>query len=233
VLRISGEAHDLGAATGRLLGGAVTRTSEPLRQAIIDACEATGLVASLTDGMRLDWRTRFLDDGMPDRDRRWVAGLVRGANASGARIDYPTLLRAQAAIDVGAASKLTDEGELRTVARSLSFVVPQPGPSPERLWVGHTLSLPGLDDGGQAIAAEKLITFARPTGRLAWPASGGPAWRAWSPASTAPAWWSRCTPPAPAMSASPGRRARSPWWRARCSRPPATSTRRSRSSRTP
>jgi hypothetical protein len=172
VLRISGEAHDLGAATGRLLGGAVTRTSEPLRQAIIDACEATGLVASLTDGMRLDWRTRFLDDGMPDRDRRWVAGLVRGANASGARIDYPTLLRAQAAIDVGAASKLTDEGELRTVARSLSFVVPQPGPSPERLWVGHTLSLPGLDDGGQAIAAEKLITFARPTGRLAWAGVG-------------------------------------------------------------
>ncbi len=174
VLRISGEAHDLGAASGRLLGAAVATSNAPMQRAIVDACVAYGFVASMTGGMRLDWRTRFLDDGMPDRDRRWIAGMVRGANAAGVELDYATLLRGQSALDVGAASAATDEGELRTVARALSFVVPQPGPTSERLWIGHQLSLPGLADGGAAAASARVVTFARPTGRIAWAGVGWP-----------------------------------------------------------
>ncbi len=169
VLRSRGDAHTLGAAHGRLLAPALPHTIEAWRPSIEETVSRSGLLGGTTHGMRLAWRWRFVDDGMIDADRRMLAGLARGAAASGASISYEDAVRTQAALDVGAPSPRTDEAEQKSLAQSLT-VIAQQADAPGRLWIGRQFALPGLDDGGES--ATPVVTFARPEGRIAWAGVG-------------------------------------------------------------
>jgi isopenicillin-N N-acyltransferase like protein len=174
VLRAGGDPHAMGVAHGRLLAAQVGAVAAPLTMSLTDAVPEGGLISSWFRGMRTEWRYRFVDDGLTETDRLWVAGLARGASAGGTAVGYVALLRDQVALDVGVASTTTAEGEQRALARTLTFVTPQGGPVPGRLWVGRSLALPGLADGGDAAAAAPLITIAKPASRLAWAGVGWP-----------------------------------------------------------
>src|SRR5262249_46322622 len=119
-------------------------------------------------GIRLAWRWRFVDDGMIEADRRMVAGLTRGATASGAELGFDDLLRDQAALDIGAPSPRTQEADQHSIARSLTIVAQQPATG--RVWIGRSFALPGLDDGGDA--ETPVVEVAHPDGRLAWASVG-------------------------------------------------------------
>jgi hypothetical protein len=171
VLRVSGDAHAIGAAHGRLLApwiSAVVRAANP---SIEHTVSDDGLLGGSTHGMRLAWRWRFIDDGLSDQDRRLVAGMTRGAEASAVEASFEDLVRDQAVLDVGAPSPRTDEAEQKTLAQSLTVIAHQ-AQAPARVWIGRTFALPGLDDGGEA--AIPVVTIAHPDGRIAWAGVGWP-----------------------------------------------------------
>ena len=128
-----------------------------------------GWLGGLTAGMRKDWRLRFIDDGVTEPHRRALAGLTRGAAASGVRLAYAEALRGAAVLDVGLPAPWTAEVQTRNLTRALTVVAPQP--ASERLWVGRSFAAPGLGDGGEAAAAP-VVTIAHPTGRQAWAGVG-------------------------------------------------------------
>jgi isopenicillin-N N-acyltransferase-like protein len=169
VLRASGSPHAIGAAHGRLLATQVGEAAAPLSGAIRDAVRATWFRA-----IRTEWRYRFLDDGQTEADRSMTAGIARGAAAGGVDVGYATLLRDQAALDVGVPSATTAEGEQRTLTRALTFVTPQGGPVPGRVWVGRSFALPGLGDGGDAAARTPLVSLIKPAAGIAWASVGWP-----------------------------------------------------------
>lgn len=174
VLRTGGDPHAIGVAHGRLLAAHVAAAAAPLSAAIRDAVPEGGMIASWFRGTRTEWRYRFLDDGETDRDRETVAGIARGAAAGGAAVGYATLLRDQAALDIGAPSTATAEGEQRVIARALTIVTPQGGPVPGRVWIGRTFALPGLADGGDAAATAPVVSLVKPANRIAWASIGWP-----------------------------------------------------------
>jgi hypothetical protein len=174
ILRASGDAHAVGAAHGRLFAARIASVAEPFSAAIRDAVPEGGMISSWFRGMRTEWRYRFLDDGQTEDDRRFVAGIARGASAGGVSIGYGTLLRDQAALDVGQASSATAEGEQRTIARALTFVTPQGGVIPGRLWIGRSFALPGLTDGGDAAASAPVVSIVHPATGFAWASVGWP-----------------------------------------------------------
>ena len=169
VLRARGEPFAIGAAQGRLLAArlpAMARAWQPTLEAIAGR---GGWLA----GMRLDWRLRFVDDGVPESYRRALAGLVRGARASGVSLSYRDALRDAVALDIGLPAPWTAEAQTRNLTRSLTVVTPQAGASTERLWVGRIFSLPGLGDGGEAATAP-VVSIVHPTDRQAWIGVGWP-----------------------------------------------------------
>jgi hypothetical protein len=171
LLRLVGDAHSLGAAHGRLLApslGAVVAAAAPSIDATVTD---DGLLGGPTHGMRLAWRWRSVDDGLLEQDRRMVAGLTRGARASGAVVSYDELLREQAILDVGVPSPRTAEADLHALASSLT-VITGSAQAPGRLWIARRFGLPGFDDGGAA--ATPVVTIAHPDGRLAWASVGWP-----------------------------------------------------------
>lgn len=171
VLHVAGDAHAIGASHGRLLAPWLPAIAAALAPSISGTVSDDGLLGSATHGIRLAWRWRFIDDGLIEQDRRMVAGLTRGAAASGAALGYDQLLRDQAVLDVGAPSPRSDQAEQHAVARSLTLIAAQ-AQTPARLWIGRAVSLPGLDDGGDA--AIPVVTIARPEGRIAWAGVGWP-----------------------------------------------------------
>ncbi len=174
VLRAAGDPHTIGAAQGRLLGARVTTSATQFQSAIDHAVERGGWFGGLTYDVRIAWRHRFVDDGIPDLQRRTIAGVIRGAAAAGARLSYESLLRQQAALDVGTPAPWSHEVLLRRMSRGLTVVVPQPGPTMGRVWVGRSFALPGVADGGDAAARLPVVSFVRPTGRKAWAGVGWP-----------------------------------------------------------
>lgn len=171
VLRISGDPHAMGAAHGRLLAPYLTAVTRAARPSIEGTVGTSGLFGGWTHGMRLAWRWRFVDDGLVDTDRRWVAGMTRGAAASGVSLSYDDLVRTQAVLDVGAPSTRTAEAEQHGIARSLTVIARQ-AQAPARLWLGRHFALPGLDDGGDAEVP--IVTIAKPEGRIAYAQVGWP-----------------------------------------------------------
>jgi hypothetical protein len=170
VLRVAGDPHALGAAQGRLLGREAAAAAATVQPAIDAAAGRDGLLGGWTRGMRIAWRHRFIDDGIPEPQRRLVAGLVRGARAAGVPLAYDDLLRQQAALDVGPPAPWTAQPGPGRLSRGLTVVMPQP--TPGRVWVGRSFSLPGLADGGEAVRGTPLVSFVRPTGRKAWAGIG-------------------------------------------------------------
>ncbi len=171
VLRARGDAHALGAAQGRLLAPALTEAVRAWVPSVAGTVGRDGLLGGTTHGMRLAWRWRFIDDGLIDQDRRMVAGLTRGAAASGVALSFEDLVRSQAALDVGVPAPRTDEAEQKSLAQSLTVVASQ-AQAPARVWIGRSFSLPGLDDGGAS--ARPVVTLAKPEGRIAWAGVGWP-----------------------------------------------------------
>jgi isopenicillin-N N-acyltransferase like protein len=169
VLRVSGEPHAIGAAHGRLLAPWLGPVAAAVAPSIAGTVSDDGMLGELSHGVRLAWRWRFIDDGLVEQDRRMVAGLARGAAASGVALGYDELLRGQAVLDVGAPSPNSAEAAQHTIARSLTLIGGQ-AQSPSRVWIGRALALPGLDDGGDS--AVPVVTFARPEGGLAWAGVG-------------------------------------------------------------
>jgi hypothetical protein len=171
VLHASGDAHAIGAAHGRLLAPllpAVVRAHAPTIEATVSD---DGWFGGTTHDMRLAWKWRFLDDGVAEADRRMVAGLVRGAAASGVVVGFEDALRDQAVLDAGAPAPSSDEGDTRFVAHSLAAIVDQQA-SPGHVWLARTFALPGLDDGGDAELP--VVSIVHPDGRVAYAAVGWP-----------------------------------------------------------
>ncbi|MGN6103974.1 MAG: C45 family autoproteolytic acyltransferase/hydrolase [Kofleriaceae bacterium] len=169
VLRVVGDAHALGAAHGRLLAPWLPAAVRAARPSIEQTVGTGGLLGGHTHGMRLAWRWRFVDDGFSDQDRLMIAGVARGAAASGIALSYDDLVRDQAVLDVGAPSRRTAEADEHSLARSLVFVAQQPT---ARIWLGRTFAMPGLDDGGDS--AIPVLTIAHPDGRISWASVGWP-----------------------------------------------------------
>ncbi|MEJ7603977.1 MAG: C45 family peptidase [Kofleriaceae bacterium] len=171
VLRTTGDAHAIGAAHGRLLAPWLTATVRAWHPSIRRTVGTSGLLGGATHNMRLAWRWRFVDDGLVDQDRRMVAGMTRGAAASGVELDYDDLVRGQVVVDVGEPSVRTPEADKHAIAESLTVIGHQ-AIAANRVFIGRTFGLPGLDDGGES--AVPVVTFAHPEGRIAWAGVGWP-----------------------------------------------------------
>jgi isopenicillin-N N-acyltransferase like protein len=175
VLRVVGDAHAIGAAHGRLLAPWLAPAIRAAAPSIEGTVDRGGWFGGSTHGMRVAWRWRFIDDGLLDPDRRMVAGMTRGAEASGALLSFEELVRGQAVLDVGEPSPRTAEADDHRIARSLTIFArsaPASATAPARLWIGRAFALPGLDDGGDA--AFPVVTIAHPEGRLSWAGVGWP-----------------------------------------------------------
>jgi hypothetical protein len=171
VLHVAGDAHAIGAAHGRLLGPWLPPIAAAAAPSIAGTVSDDGMLGELTHGVRLAWRWRYIDDGLIEQDRRMVAGMTRGAAASGVALGYEALLRDQAVLDVGAPSPRSDEADQHLIAHSLTLIGAQ-AQAQARVWIGRSFALPGLDDGGDA--AIPVVTIARPDGRIAWAGVGWP-----------------------------------------------------------
>lgn len=171
VVRASGEPFAIGAAHGRLLAPRLPATLDAIAPSI-DALSGPGGWL-WPDSMRKDWRLRFVDDGVTDRHRRALAGMVRAAAQSGVSRSYQESLRAAVALDIGPPSTATAEAQTRNLSRALTVVMPQATAAADRLWIGRSFALPGLSDGGEATSPPVLF-IARPTGRQAWASVGWP-----------------------------------------------------------
>jgi len=171
VLRATGDAHAIGAAHGRLLAPLLPAVVGAMRPSIEGTVSDDGLLGGTTHRMRLAWRWRFIDDGLIDADRRMIAGMTRGAAASGADLPYDDLLRDQAVVDVGAPSRASGELDQHRIAHSLTVIGAQ-AQAPARVWVGRTFALSGLDDGGES--AVPVVEIAKPDGKIPWASVGWP-----------------------------------------------------------
>jgi hypothetical protein len=101
VVRAQGESHAIGAAHGRLLAPHIAPVIRAAKPSIEATVTDEGMFGGLTHNMRLAWRWRFIDDGLSDADRRMIAGITRGASASGVSLGFDDVLRSQAVLDVG------------------------------------------------------------------------------------------------------------------------------------
>jgi len=171
VLHVAGDPHEIGASHGRLLAPWLRPFAAAVAPSIAGTVSRDGLLGELSYAARLAWRWRFVDDGLLDPDRQMIAGLVRGAAASGVTLGYDLAVRAQAVLDVGAPSPRSDQADQRAIAHSLTLIGAQ-AQMPTRVFIGRAVSLPGLDDGGDA--AIPVVTIARPDGRIAWAGVGWP-----------------------------------------------------------
>ncbi|MGE0404052.1 MAG: C45 family autoproteolytic acyltransferase/hydrolase [Kofleriaceae bacterium] len=171
VLRVAGDAHTVGASHGRLLAPWLAAFVRARAPSIEGTVTDEGWFGGWTHNMRLAWRWRFIDDGLVDTDRRMLAGMTRGAAASGVHLAFEDLVRDQAVLDVGVPSPRTDEAEQKSLSQSLTVIAHQ-AQAPARVWIGRTFALGGLDDGGES--AFPVVTIARPEGRTAWAGVGWP-----------------------------------------------------------
>jgi len=171
VLRTQGESHAIGAAHGRLLAPLIAPVIRAAKPSIEGTVSDEGLLGGLTHNMRLAWRWRFIDDGLSDVDRRLIAGMTRGAGASGVGVGFEDVLRSQAVLDVGAPAHRSGEAERHSLAHSLT-VLGQQAQMPARVWIGRTFALSGLDDGGDS--AIPVVSIVKPTGRIAYASVGWP-----------------------------------------------------------
>jgi isopenicillin-N N-acyltransferase like protein len=205
VLRAVGKPQALGACHGRLLGRAVDEATAPMAAAIRAAIPQSGLFGGARQRATLRWRLRLLDDGTPQSQLEEIAGVVRGVErAPGGRPpDFETLVRTQAALDVGAAAGWSAGVGYGVVARSLSFALtgsgwaPAPesgtrapagsgsaagkaagsagaGPPAARFLIGRSFSLVGAQDGGDRIAEAPLVSLVRPEGSIPYASVGWP-----------------------------------------------------------
>ncbi len=178
VLRLRGGPHAVGAARGRLLGDETYTVGSALDATISHSIPRGGWFTRRLQGTRLRWNYRLLDDGIPGHQLVEIAGVMRGVGARGSGPEFLTLVRRQAAVDVGAAVPEAPDRASRTIARSLTFVTPLRTAGGDRLLVGRSFGLPGVTDGGDAAAAAITVSFVHPDNAIPyasveWPGAVG------------------------------------------------------------
>lgn len=175
VLRLTGTPQDLGASHGRLLGSAITAPADALTATIDYTVPREGLIERLTYDVRLRWRHRFLDDGIPGHQLVELAHLLAGARRSdGAAPAYEAFVRQHTALDVGVPAPWSSGADFRAVTRALSLVTPLRSTSGDRMLVARTFALPGAADGGDAAAAHITVSFVKPRGVIPFASVGWP-----------------------------------------------------------
>ena len=168
ILHTSGSAHDIGAQHGRLLAGTLKTIQKPFLENVRQTVSTEGLFGQTLHNIRLRWRWRTLDDGIPGHQLSEMAGLVRGAQKSGVSLDYEDQVRLSAILDVGKPALGTGGAEMWTLAKALTLLAPVSSPVGERLVVARSFSLPGSADGGQAVRRHPILHVAHPNDALAY-----------------------------------------------------------------
>ncbi len=168
VLHTSGSTHDIGAQQGRLLAGEIKNVQTVLQENVEQTVETDGLFGDALHNIRLRWRWRTLDDGIPGHQLSEMAGVVRGAKKSGQGLRYEDQVRQSAIFDVGQPALGSSGAEMWTLARALTLLVPTQSPLGQRLVVARSLSLPGSADGGHQIRTHPVLHVAHPDDALAY-----------------------------------------------------------------
>jgi hypothetical protein len=178
LLRLAGGVHDLGAQHGRLLTTALDRTRNALQRNVEASVDDSGFLGSALHNIRLRWRWRALDDGIPGQQLVELAGLIRGAHQSGLSLSYEDAVRQSAVLDIGRAAPTSAGAESWTISRALTAVVETNSPTGNHMIAARTVSLPGLYDGGASIRDNPVVFIVHPDGALpfaslAWPGMTG------------------------------------------------------------
>lgn len=168
ILQTSGSAHDIGAQQGRLLASEIQRVQAVFLKNVQQTVSADGLFGESLHNIRLRWRWRTLDDGIPGHQLGEIAGLVRGARKSDVSLGYEDQVRLSAILDVGQPASGSSGAEMWTLAKALTLLVPTSSPVGQRLVVARSVSLPGSADGGEAVRDHPILHVAHPTDALAY-----------------------------------------------------------------
>lgn len=174
LLHTEGSAHEVGAQHGRLLAHELKTLHSQFQQNVDQSVDKDGLLGKRLHNIRLRWRWRALDDGIPGHQLVELAGLIRGAAKSGVDLSYEDLVRQSALLDVGQAAEGSSGVSLWTIARALTMLVPLQSELGNRLVVARTLSLPGAADGGDAARTHPLLHVSHPNDALAYASLGWP-----------------------------------------------------------
>lgn len=176
VLRARGGAHDVGVAHGRLLAAEAATVGRALDGAVARAMGRGSWVTRRFGGARLRWAYRLLDDGVPGHYLVEIAGVMRGQRATtgDGQAGFARLVRRHAALDVGVADPAAPRRPTRALARSLTFVAAARDATGDRLLVGRSFGLPGIDDGGDAARGAVAVSFIHAEGALPFASVGWP-----------------------------------------------------------
>ena len=168
ILQTSGSAHDIGAQHGRLLASEIEKIQSVFLANVRQTVSTEGLFGQTLHNIRLRWRWRTLDDGIPGHQLGELAGLVRGAQESDVSLGYEDQVRLSAILDVGQPALGSSGAEMWTLAKALTLLVPTSSPVGQRLVVARSLSLPGSADGGEVVRNHPILHIAHPDDALAY-----------------------------------------------------------------
>ena len=174
ILHTSGTVSEVGAQQGRLLAGQINEVQESLQSNVTSSVSSEGLFGESLQNIRLRWRWRTLDDGIPGHQLVELAALVRGAKKSGVSLGYESMVRQSAVFDVGAPAPESSGAGMWAMSRALTLIAPISSEQGNRLMVTRTLAMPGLEDGGEAIRNRTLLHISRPSDALAHASLGYP-----------------------------------------------------------
>ena len=174
VLHTSGSVSEVGAQHGRLLANQIDEIQQSLRDNVTSSVSSDGLFGESLHNIRLRWRWRTLDDGVPGHQLVELASMVRGARKSGVGLGYENMVRQSAVFDVGAPAKQSSGAGMWALTRGLTLIAPIASEQGNRLIVTRTIAMPGLKDGGETIRRRPLLHISRPDGALAHASLGYP-----------------------------------------------------------
>ncbi len=174
ILHTQGTVSEVGAQHGRLLAQQIDDVQTSLQRNVTSSVSTDGLFGESLQNIRLRWRWRTLDDGIPGHQLVELAALVRGAKRSGVSLGYEDMVRQSAVFDVGAPTPESAGASIWAITRALTLIAPLTSEQGSRLAVTRTLALPGLADGGEAIRRRPLLHISRPDDALATASLGYP-----------------------------------------------------------
>ncbi|MCP4449572.1 MAG: hypothetical protein GY811_30200 [Myxococcales bacterium] len=174
VLHTKGSVAAVGTQHGRLLARQIDEVQRSLQSNVTSSVSSAGLFGSRLHTLRLRWRWRTLDDGIPGHQLVELAALARGAEKSGVSLGYENIVRQSAVFDVGAPVPQSPGAEIWTITRGLTLIAPLASELGNRLVVTRTLALPGLLDGGEAIRQAPILYISHPEKALAHASLGYP-----------------------------------------------------------
>ncbi len=167
ILHTKGTVGEIGVQHGRLLAQQINVMQRSLQSNVTSSISVDGLFGESLHQLRLRWRWRTLDDGIPGHQLVELASVVRGAQSSGVTLGYENMVRQSALYDVGAPAPQSAGADTWTIARALTLIVPLSSELGERLVIARTLALPGVSDGGEHARENPLLHVSHPDGALA------------------------------------------------------------------